>query len=90
MPRRLRLLAMTVGAGGAPDYPLPSSFLQVSLATSGTRAPSSQRRMPSFDSEIAQAVEDHHLQPELGVELAAVAQYPAEGLGEAQSLPPGR
>ncbi|WP_291981307.1 hypothetical protein [Candidatus Accumulibacter sp. ACC005] len=46
--------------------------------------------MPSFDSEIAQAVEDHHPQPELGVELAAVAQYPAEGLGEAQFLPPGR
>jgi len=48
---------------------------------------------PAQDAElglrIAQAVEHHHAQQPFGIELAAVAQDPAEGVMKAEFLPQG-
>jgi hypothetical protein len=44
---------------------------------------------PQLGFRITQPVEHHHPQQAFGVELVAVAQQPAKGVGEAQFLPQG-
>ena len=44
---------------------------------------------PQLGFRITQPVEHHHPQQTFGIELVAVAQQPAKGVGEAQFLPQG-